>query len=993
MNDPQPSAAVPPGYARIHYHRPNGDYSGWKLYSWGSSEEPQNYDNGSLAVTATDSYGGFFDVRLSHDPGDLGFLIHNASNGVKDPGSDMHLDAAHSSEAWIVSGELSVYLSCPSPTQILNCGFSRLRAFWIDKTTVAIQSKFFIQEWSYSLVYSETAELQVASDWTLGAANEFPLSRGGGLTPEQAKRYPQLAGYAVFHVSKNLDSGAFRDALRSQLALTAKDGSGKVKYLTGVQTAGVLDNLFVYSGQLGASFSEDDAESVAIRLWAPTAQRVELLLYAAQEDGEPAERLAMAETNGVWSISGSNSWKGRYFLFQVTVYVPALHQIADNIVTDPYSLDLARNGGKSRITDLRAAETKPDGWDSHSSPELRSKNDLSIYELHVRDFSANDASVKEAYQGTYLAFADPNTDGMRHLKSLADAGLKAIHLLPTFHFSSVNEDKSKWKTPGDLSSFPSDGEQQQEAIARVQGFDAYNWGYDPVHYLTPSGAYACEPENRIKEYRQMVQGLHAAGLRVIQDVVFNHTVTSGQATYSVLDKIVPGYYHRLDADGNVYQSSCCANTASEHRMMEKLMVDALVHHARQYKVDGFRFDLMGLHFVSNLQRIREELAHLTIEKDGVDGGKIYLYGEGWEIGETADGALGPNASQINMAGSGIGVFNDRIRDSVRGGSPFSDARRQGFATGLHTDSNSFTNQNQSSSDQAETLLWQSDCIRASLAGNLRDFSFIGRNGQSIKTSQLQFNGQGAGYAMSTIENVNFCSVHDNRTLFDAIQMKVAGGNSLDVRVRRQVLAMSLIVLGQGIPFFQAGDDLLRSKDMDTDSFDSGDWFNRLDFTYQSSNWGVGLPIRNKNEEIWPIARQLLADPALTPAVEHIAQSREQFLELLRIRNSSRLFRMETLQEVQRNLSFWNTGPAQIPGFIVMMLDAHGADYGRYQRVVVAFNGTLEWINFLPDELKGIPWKQHPVQVESSDSVIRQALSEAGMLSVPALTTAVFVSER
>ena len=992
MNDPQPSAAVPPGYARIHYYRPDGDYNGWKLYSWGSSEEPQNYDSGSLAVTTTDSYGAFFDVRLSHNPGDLGFIIHNPSTEVKDPGSDMHLDAAHSSEAWVVSGELSVYLSRPGPTQILNGGFSRLRAFWIDRTTVLIQSKFFEQAWSYSLVYSETADLQVSTDWTLSAANHLALSRTGGLTPEQARRYPQLAGYAVFHIAENLDSGVLRDALKGQLALAAQDVAGKVKYLTGVQTAGVLDDLFVYSGQLGVSFSKGDAESVAIRLWAPTAQRVELLLYGKEEDAEPTERLSMVESDGVWTIAGPNAWRGKYFLFKVSAYVPALHRIIENIVTDPYSLDLAPNGIKSRITDLNAAAAKPDGWDSHPSPELSSKNDLSIYELHVRDFSATDASVKEAHRGTYLAFADPETHGMRHLKSLADAGLKAIHLLPTFHFSSVNEDKSKWQRPGDLSSFPPDGEQQQEAIARVQGFDAYNWGYDPVHYLAPSGAYSCQPENRVKEYRQMVQGLHAAGLRVIQDVVFNHTVTSGQADYSVLDKIVPGYYHRLDPDGTVYESSCCANTASEHRMMEKLMVDALLHSARHYKVDGFRFDLMGLHFVSNLQRIQESLAHLTIEKDGVDGSKIYLYGEGWEIGETAGSALGPNASQANMAGSGIGVFNDRIRDSVRGGSPFSDARTQGFATGLHIDPSSFTSQHQNSSDQEGTLCWQSDCIRASLAGNLRDFSFIGSNGQSIKASQLQFNGQNAGYTASTIENVNFCSVHDNRTLFDAIQMKVAAGTSLAVRVRRQVLAMSLIALGQGIPFFQAGDDLLRSKDMDTDSFDSGDWFNRLDFTYQSSNWGVGLPIRGKNAEVWPIARPLLADPALKPAAEHIAQSREQFLELLRIRNSSRLFRMQTLQEVQQNLSFWNTGPAQIPGLIVMKLDGNGADYGIYRKIVVAFNAGLEWVNFLPDELKGIPWKLHPVQAGSSDPIVRQAESETGILSIPALTTAVFVSQ-
>ncbi len=176
-------------------------------------------------------------------------------------------------------------------------------------------------------------------------------------------------------------------------------------------------------------------------------------------------------------------------------------------------------------------------------------NDLSIYELHVRDFSVGDATVPAEHRGTYLAFTDTRSDGMRHLQTLAECGLKAIHLLPTFHFNSVNEDKSTWKTTGDLSGFPPDGQQQQAAVAAVQSADAYNWGYDPDHFLAPEGSYAVNPDERVMEYRQMVMGLHHAGLRVIQDVVFNHTSGFGEASNSILDEVVPDYYNRLDANG------------------------------------------------------------------------------------------------------------------------------------------------------------------------------------------------------------------------------------------------------------------------------------------------------------------------------------------------------------------------------------------------------------------------------------------------------------
>ena len=210
----------------------------------------------------------------------------------------------------------------------------------------------------------------------------------------------------------------------------------------------------------------------------------------------------------------------------------------------------------------------------------------------------------------------------------------------------------------------------------VRGKDGFNWGYDPLHYTAPDGSYATDPEGtrRTLEFREMVQGLNGAGLQVVMDVVYNHTAASGQDAKSVLDKVVPGYYHRLSATGAVETSTCCANTASEHAMMEKLMIDSVLTWAREYKVNGFRFDLMGHHSKQNMLNLRAALDRLTVRRDGVDGKAIYLYGEGWNFGEVADDARFEQATQANLGGTGIGSFSDRLRDAVRGGGPSTRTR-------------------------------------------------------------------------------------------------------------------------------------------------------------------------------------------------------------------------------------------------------------------------------------------------------------------------------
>ena len=243
--------------------------------------------------------------------------------------------------------------------------------------------------------------------------------------------------------------------------------------------------------------------------------------------------------------------------------------------------------------------------------------------------------------------------------------------------------------------------------------------------------------------------------------------------------------------------------------------------------------------------------------------------------------------------------------------------------------------------------------------------------------------------------MNYVSVHDNEDLFDAIQAKSAETDSAAVRARRQVLAMSIVALGQGVPFFLGGDDLLRSKDMDQNSYDSGDWFNKIDWTGQGNNWGIGLPIASQNQAQWPIEQPLLANLALKPTPAEIEGTSAAFGEFLRIRGSSGLFRMATEDEVQANLTFLDAGVAQVPGMIVMELRANGGNYGAYGQIVVVFNGTLAEQRFTAASLVGAGLRLHPVQRGSADAVVRGASFDGttGTMAVPALTTAVFVGLR
>lgn len=889
-------------------------------------------------------------------------------------------------------------------TMVVNVGGSAVsganlrerRAHWVLRDTIAwnIEPQ---DNLTYKLLYSPNADIRISVFGLAGEYETLDLSlHADGLPESVVAKFPHLADYAAFTLAEEA-TARVPELLTGQVAIAAYRGDSIVD-LAGLQIPGVLDDLYTYSGSLGLTFADDNTPTIT--LWAPTAQHVSLNLYA---DSAPNTEPTLVEmthdaATGTWSVTGTPDWYLSYYTFNVRVYVPTELAIVENVVTDPYSVGLAINSRLSLIVNLADPAFMPDGWASLQKPPLAAPEDITIYELHVRDFSAFDQSVPEDLRGTYLAFTQTESSGMQHLRALADAGMSHLHILPTFDIATINENRARWFEPdyAELAAMPPDGEGHQEAIDPIRDLDGFNWGYDPYHFMAPEGSYATNPDGaeRILEYRQMVAAVNQAGLRFVQDVVFNHTNASGQESRSVLDRIVPGYYHRLNSTGQVERSTCCQNTATEHNMMRRLMIDTVILNALYYKVDGFRFDLMGHHMVSDMQEVRAALDSLTLEKDGVDGSSIYVYGEGWDFGEVQDNARGINATQFNLAGTGIGTFNDRLRDAVRGGSPFGGRTEQGLGNGAYVLPNGIDPIN----EQLARSLRFADLVRVGLAGNLRDFTFIGASGETVTGYDVDYNGSPAGYTLDPQENIVYVSKHDNETLFDNSAYRFPLGSAVDMTgsglARIQIISKSFAMFSQGIPFFQAGDDLLRSKSMDRDSYNSGDWFNRIDWTYQINNFRVGMPPAGVNSGQYDLIRPVLANEALTPTPQDIQFSANLFREMLAIRYSTPLFRLQTAAEVQQRLAFENTGPEQIPGVIVMSLSDQVGDNldPVHQMVVVIFNARPDDLAYQSDAFAGLGLTLHPVQQNSYDELVRGATfdSTTATFSVPAWTTAVFV---
>ena len=982
-------------YAIIHYHRTAGDYGDatssnyndfWGMHTWTGAASPNPSWQEPVKPAGTDGFGIWFKVPLTADATELAYILHRGD--TKDPGPDQFLKLGKFGyEVWQLQGAEAEddYLLPILKGAVAGGDLGKAQAHWVSQDTLAWDIATTPGA-TYTLVYAAEGGLTLTAGGITGGSALNLTYDPAGLSDAVKAKFPHLANYKAFKLSAG-DLASVPAILKGQMAIAAMSG-GLVVDATSLQLPGVLDELYTYDGALGVTYTGD---APTLSLWAPTAKAVKLHIFANSTVPTATQIIDMtAGDKGVWRATGDASWTGNYYLYEVSVYVRKTGKVEQNIVTDPYSLALSTNSQRSLIVNLNDPALKPAGWDSQRTPSLVAPENSVLYELHVRDFSISDSSVPETDRGTFNAFTATNSNGMKHLKALAAAGLTHVHLLPAFDCATINENKAERVEPTIPNAAP-DSDQQQAAVDAVRDQDGFNWCYDPYHYTVPEGSYATNPEGvtRIIEFRKMVQALHAAKLRVVMDVVYNHTAASGLDAKSVLDKVVPGYYHRLNADGTVETSTCCQNTATEHAMMEKLMIDSLVTWQTLYNVDGFRFDLMGHHMKSNMEKVRNTLRAIDPS--------VIIYGEGWNFGEVANNARGVNATQLNLAGTGIGTFSDRLRDAVRGGGPFDNGndlvKNQGFISGLYYDPNSA---NSGAAAEKAKLLLSADQIRVGLTGNLADYEFTDRNGNLVKGSQVDYNGSPTGYNQDPQEHIIYVEAHDNQTLWDISAYKHAAGVSMADRVRAHNLGIDFTVLAQGVPFLHAGQEILRSKSLDRNSYNSGDWFNKLDFTYQSNNWGVGLPPQGDNGSNWPIMQPLLANPALKPAAADMMTSLDHLQTMLQIRKSSPLFRLRTESDVMRRLRFYNTGPAQTPGLIVMSLADNVAglrdlDPAR-ELIVVLFNASDEAQTFSNAAFQGVPMALHSALAQGNDSVVKTATFTAatGSFTIPARTTAVFV---
>ncbi|WP_165724136.1 MULTISPECIES: alpha-1,6-glucosidase domain-containing protein [Pseudoalteromonas] len=1008
---PDPVVFAGEGEAVLFYNRLADDnYEGYRLHSWNNDVcdayappfDTSDWANGHEYDGIDPNYGAYWIINLKEGYNECAnFIIHIGTEGSGKAFGDVDLtmplmqdDETFQRMNFTIHGEPSVF-----EYPILSLGeravaITGASAHWIDLNTILYKPSNELTS-LIKLHSSATAQLEVDID--TGLNGDTVTLQSSNITDEQAAKVPHLTTWNAYEGS--WDTSTAKTLIKSQLVIAGYDSEGKLLEASYVQTAKALDALYTQGEDdaneavLGVNYGNN---AIDVTVWAPTANNMMLNVFDDAKTQVHSTPMTLNTQTGIWQASLDMQYDRHYYRFNFDVYHPLTQQIESLWSTDPYSLNVSTNGLYSQLINLADEDTKPEGWDTRLIPTVENPEDAIIYEGHVRDFSARDNSVTEANRGKYLAFTELNSAPMQHLQTLAQNGLTHFHLLPITDIGTIDEDVSKRvdisDSLGDLCEQINDeadacktqdknstiidlmsgylpGSDDAQALANaMRSLDSFNWGYDPHYFIAPEGSYASSPEGiaRVKETRAMVQSLQSIGLRVVLDVVYNHTTSSGIWDKSVFDKLVPGYYHRYnEVSGEIERSTCCENTATEHVMMDKFVSDSLVILAREFGYDSFRFDVMGHMPKSSILAARDAVQ--AVDEDN------YFYGEGWDFGEVANNRLFVQAKQADMAGSEVGTFNDRIREAVRGGALFSNSS---------TDGN----------------LAEQDTLRLSLAGNLQNYILKDFKGNSVKGNSFTWNTQPTAYALDPADSIHYVSKHDNETLWDQLQYKHSANMSIEQRVRAHNMALALPLMSQGIPFMQMGADLLRSKSMDRNSYDSGDWFNFVDFTQDTNNWNIGLPPAQDNEVKWQEIMPISANTQAAAQPQDITFAHDVFNEFLQIRSSSPLFRLTTEQDVIERVGFHNVGKAQQHGLIVMSID----DGEGLTDLDPAFDALVVVINATEQTLShtiatAADFELHDVLKNSVDASMASANFAAGdnegTFTVPPYTLAVFTKNQ
>lgn len=811
----------------IHYFRYDGKQSDWDMWLWGDE-----YPSTAVPFTGVDA-NGFATASVSAYDNQLKVITRPGSWSSQEAERLLKMpDGQRSVDLWMIQGDPKVY------TRAEDADVSaRVKVAFVDSLTkinVTTTHEVDADQVANFSLYNVTDNVTVPTTTTKLGATSYQLT-----TATNAIDVKDV--YEVQHTALSSSKVTMRKILD--------------------------DNKFFYNGSdLGLTYGATD---LTFKVWAPTAKKVSLALYDNEgvydaagdviDQSNSNEEVVMTEgSNGLWSINQLNTIAAKYYMYKV--------EFADgtvNYAVDPYAKAVSANGGRTAILDLET--TDPTNWNNDTKPPMINPTDAILYELHVRDFSiADDSGISTANKGKYAAFTEDglvdeagNKLGVDHL---AELGITHLHLMPAYDFKTVNE-----LTVDDPNSTD----------------PKFNWGYDPQNYNVPEGSYssdATKPAARITEFKQMVQALHKKGIRVVMDVVYNHTYDIDNGPF---DNIVPGYYYRTNSDGTVSNGSGVGNEiATERPMVRKFIKDSVRYWAEEYNVDGFRFDLMGIIDTTTMAEITEEL------KNEVDP-TLLVYGEPWMGGSTplagSDQTLKGSQKDLNFA-----VFNDNFRSAIKGDS---DGASKGFATGELT----------------------------SIAGIM--------NG---------INGAINDFTNSPSETINYVTAHDNLNLWDKVArtqelfdemnminivngVLVGGGNIDDAvaaanpyydidetdvlsneTVKRSLLANGIVLTSQGIPFIHAGDEMLRSKYGDHNSYRSPDSVNQINWSNKASFTVVN----------------------------------DYYSGLIELRKAHPAFRMTTKADINNNLKVLKNDS----GVVAYQLK-NNANHDEWKNIIVIYNGN------------------------------------------------------
>ncbi|QIB27254.1 type I pullulanase [Caloranaerobacter azorensis] len=799
----------------IHYHRYEGDYDNWSFWIWPYGKEGKAYH-----FTGEDEFGKILEVQFDEKLDKVGVIPRLGNWEKKDIDMDRFIELnGDVTEVWMLEGVEKIYYDKSE----VSTRPKILGAFLDSKNEIVVEFTNFVNLTGENnegfIIKSGDKELEIREVEAIKVKRENSRKYGFetimndtkvkfiyspdiiGYTPKDDENVYVIGDFNNYDIDEKFemkfndtfniyeliaDIGektgikygqhfTFAVASKKDITFKYKDKFVLDKYIgksaklfkillrddvdisknitvyhkdfkeRDVEMRKVLESEeFVYDGDdLGATYTK---EYTVFKVWSPVAESMKVVIYDDYKDSVGKVYPMSKGEKGVWELKLYGDYKNKYYNYRVTI------NGVEKETPDPYAKGATVNGKMGMIVDFDSIN--PEGWDEHEIPAPIKPTEAVIYEMHVRDFSVDeDSGIK--HKGKYLAFTEKGTKGpngeVTGLDYLKELGITHIHLLPVYDFASVDETK--------------EGE--------------YNWGYDPYLYNVPEGSYSTNPYDgtvRIKEFKEMVKALHENGIRVVMDVVFNHTYTTGNSPFDIL---VPKYYYRTDSSGKYTNGSGCGNeTASEKPMMRKFIVDSVKFWATEYKIDGFRFDLMALHDIDTMREVEKQLRKINPN--------ILIYGEPWTGGPSS---LSPTKQlrKGKQKGMDIAVFNDDFRNAIKGDN---DGEGVGFVNG-----------------------------GAGLENEIKK-GIVG---------MIDYSSRIKGFTKEPTETINYVSCHDNLCLFDKFEKSNPNATS-EEREKMNRLALSMVLTSQGIPFIQGGTEILRTKYGNHNSFRAGDEINKIDWS-------------------------------------------------------------------------------------------------------------------------------------------------------------------